>query len=94
MVTAKIAAEMLDEADEQAATSPPCGGVCPTCKRTDGYVNAGKGHWGVCNTHKVLWFIGSNLFSSWKDETEEEQRKAFEPIDSYTMVRGFKGNDY
>lgn len=49
-------------------------GVCPGCGKHDGYVNRGKEHWAVCVPHRVKWFIGANLFSSWKEETPEQQR--------------------
>lgn len=51
-------------------------GGCPVCGDNDGYVNIGRGHWLVCKEHRTRWFIGSNLFSSWRDETPEEQRRA------------------
>jgi hypothetical protein len=53
-------------------------GVCPTCGKNDGYVNVGRGHWFVCDEHKFKWFVGSNLFDSWKEQTEEEQRQLYE----------------
>ena len=31
-----------------------------------------------CREHKKSWDIGSNLFSSWRDETEDEQRAAWD----------------
>ena len=52
--------------------------VCPVCHSNDGFLNAGKGHWFLCHEHRVRWFVGSNLFSSWREETEEEQRHAYE----------------
>jgi hypothetical protein len=52
-------------------------GGCPQCGRSDGYTNVGKSHWFFCREHKAKWCIGSNLFSSWQDETEEEQRRAY-----------------
>lgn len=52
-------------------------GLCPTCGKTDGYINVGRGHWFYCQEHKKKWFVGSNLFSSWKDETEDEQRASY-----------------
>lgn len=55
-------------------------GVCPTCHKNDGYVNIGNGHWYICKEHKVMWYIGSNLFSSTMDETEEEQKEQFEKL--------------
>ena len=54
-------------------------GFCPDCHRLpNGYVNIGKGHWMVCPECKVYWFVGSNLFSSWRDETEEQQRATYD----------------
>jgi hypothetical protein len=50
-------------------------GGCPHCGHHDGIVNVGRGHWLHCAEHKVKWCVGSNLFDSWKDQTEEEQRK-------------------
>jgi ssDNA-binding Zn-finger/Zn-ribbon topoisomerase 1 len=61
---------------EYAKDSSNYFGGCPECGGNDGYVNIGRGHWFVCKKHKTHWFIGSNLFSTWKDETPEEQRRA------------------
>jgi len=32
-----------------------------------------------------MWFVGANLFGSWKDQTEEEQRRRYHELglDSY-----------
>lgn len=47
-------------------------GVCPECKTgNDGYLNIGGSHWIVCETCKTTWCCGYNLFSDWKDETQE-----------------------
>ena len=52
-------------------------GACPTCGENDGYcINIGKGHWYYCSEHRVRWFVGANLFSGWRDQTEEQQREA------------------
>lgn len=66
-------------------------GLCPTCKETDGFVNLGRGHWFICKKHRTRWFIGSNLFSSWRNETEAEQRRELEEIgfDSFEDVEPF-----
>jgi hypothetical protein len=55
------------------AALPPPGprGDCPMCGRNDGYLNIGRGHWFLCHAHRTKWFIGSNLFSSWREEDEE-----------------------
>jgi hypothetical protein len=49
-------------------------GLCPHCRNTDGYINISKSHWFICAEHKMIWRVGINLFSSWKDQTEDEQR--------------------
>lgn len=58
------------EAAQQVTTDEYFGG-CPHCGETDGYLNVGREHWFVCDAHKTKWHVGSNLFSSWHDETEE-----------------------
>ena len=50
-------------------------GGCPECGTNDGYLNVGREHWFVCDKHKTKWWIGSNLFSSWMEETEEEWQR-------------------
>ncbi len=47
-------------------------GVCRKCGHNDGYLNIERNHWFVCHRHKVKWFVGSNLFSRWRNETEDE----------------------
>lgn len=47
-------------------------GGCPTCGGNDGYLNVGPDHWCVCAAHKMKWPIGSNLFSDWRDESEDD----------------------
>ena len=66
-------------------------GLCPTCKKTDGYVNVGRSHWFICEEHRVRWCIGANVFSSWHYETESEQRSHCEKIgfDTFTEVKPF-----
>jgi hypothetical protein len=45
-------------------------GVCPQCAKNDGYLNVRRAHWMVCHTHRVRWWVGENLFSTWKMESE------------------------
>jgi len=44
--------------------------VCPRCRTTSGFLNVDRCHWGHCLTCRTCWSIGSNLFSSWRDEDE------------------------
>jgi hypothetical protein len=55
-------------------------GLCPVCHETDGYLNIGRSHWFYCIEHKKRWCVGSNLFSGWRDEIEEEQRKLYDEV--------------
>ena len=55
-------------------------GVCPTCRKTDGYANVRKTHIFFCREHRFRWTVGANLFSSWKDQTEDEQRHIYETV--------------
>jgi hypothetical protein len=63
--------------------------LCPSCHQCDGYLNVGKGHWLFCKAHQVRWYVGSNLFSSWRDQTEEEQRQIFDDLNfgEYRTIR-------
>src|SRR3974390_1906550 len=56
-------------------------GVCPICGTNNGWINIGRGHWFYCKEHKVSWFAGSNLFSSWRYETEAEQMAQYDELD-------------
>jgi hypothetical protein len=56
-------------------------GVCPLCW-AEGEVgepiackSVGPDHWYYCDRHKARWYVGSNLFSYWRDMTEEEHRR-------------------
>ena len=55
-------------------------GNCPECGRTYGYVNIGKAHWFYCRDHKTMWCVGANVFSSWRHETADDQRHAYEEL--------------
>lgn len=66
---------------ERQHPAPPADdhfGTCPECGGHDGYLNAGSAHWFICHEHRVRWAAGSGLFSSWRDESEAEQRHAYE----------------
>jgi len=41
---------------------------CPTCSKSDGYFNISRDHYGFCDIHKTAWYLGSNLFTDWRDE--------------------------
>jgi hypothetical protein len=68
------------------ATSNNYFGDCPHCLKSNGILNVGRNHFGVCDEHKVFWWIGSNVFSGWKDETEEEWQRNEEKLSGFTRV--------
>jgi hypothetical protein len=39
-----------------------------------------------CTEHRVSWIFGANLFSGWRDETEEEQREKYKLIEDFERV--------
>jgi hypothetical protein len=63
-------------------------GLCPHCLNHDGYVNIGDGHWFYCTEHRTIWCAGFNLLSSWRDQTEQEQRAIHEALglDGYQII--------
>ena len=61
-------------------------GGCPECGKNDGHLNIYRDHYFVCHAHKKRWSPGSNLFSSWKDETEAEWSVNAALLDGYDEV--------
>lgn len=79
----------MDSTMEPGQTQPYFGG-CPECGHHDGYINIGRSHWFFCAEDRVKWLGGTNVFSSWQHETEDEQRAAYEELDfgSYRDASG------
>jgi hypothetical protein len=61
-------------------------GGCPRCGDSEGYVNVGGNHWFRCDRHKTKWCAGYNLFSGWRDETEEEWQRNADMLAGYETV--------
>ena len=59
-------------------------GVCPECRRNDGYINVHKAHWYMCHAHQTKWCAGWNLFSTWKRETESDWEE------NNRLLRGYR----
>lgn len=77
---------MSSKQDADVRKSDDYFGVCPECNESDGYLNIGRNHWGVCHKHKTKWCIGSNLFSSWRDQTKEDFERTAERLKDYREV--------
>ncbi|MEW6183048.1 MAG: hypothetical protein AB1500_07710 [Bacillota bacterium] len=57
---------------------------CPVCRRGDRqYLNIRKDHWGYCEVCIIKWHIGTNLFSSWQEETPEVWRRNKKFLEEY-----------
>ena len=63
-----------------------CFGGCPECGCVANIWNVGRAHWAVCHRHKVKWYIGENLFSNWRTETEEDWLTNEYRLDHYREV--------
>ena len=63
-----------------------CFGGCPYCGGYDIYLDIGRDHWMVCRTHQVRWHIGSNLFSAWREQTEEQRLRNTYELAGYREV--------
>jgi hypothetical protein len=65
-------------------------GVCPECGRLpDKWLNVGANHWLVCLDHEVRWRVGANLFSDWKDETEDIHQVNAEFLSTFRVVEPY-----
>jgi hypothetical protein len=67
---------------------PPCEhfGWCPQCGRQDGSLNIGRAHYFICHAHRTRWPVGSNLFSSWREENETIWKRNHELLLTYREV--------
>jgi hypothetical protein len=83
----------INNSDEAAAIQrwKDYWGTCPHCHDCSGQLNVGRSHWFFCDEHKVRWCVGSNLFSAWRFQTEEEQRAIYDAKDfgSYRDVEPY-----
>jgi hypothetical protein len=61
-------------------------GLCPSCGKTDGFVNLGKEHWFICRDHKSKWFGGVNLFEGWENQTVAQAESIELMLNSYKEV--------
>jgi hypothetical protein len=62
-------------------------GCCPNCAGIDGRINDGKDHWGVCEAHKVKWFIGTDMWGDWRKPTSTAGLKLLAECRKVDFVR-------
>ena len=48
-------------------------GCCPLCHSGGELVHVNREQFIVCRDHRLAWHIGSNLYSGWRELTEEQQ---------------------
>ena len=61
-------------------------GHCPDPEHENYYLNINRGHWMVCDHCKIKWFIGENLFSSWRKEDKALWKANADKIRNYKEV--------
>ena len=59
-------------------------GGCPICRNTCPYVDVYRNQWFYCEAHKVCWCAGSNLLSTWREQTEQDF------VHNGAMLNGFE----
>ena len=62
------------------------GGKCPYCGGNDGFLNVGRTHWFVCHKCGVRWWLGCDLYPTWKSETEEDWSRNAKLLQGYKQV--------
>src|SRR5688572_26540085 len=65
-------------------------GLCPTCHGKPDLLNVGRVHFMVCHEHRCFWTVGSNLFGSWKNESEETWRENEATLNLYNEVKEYR----
>jgi hypothetical protein len=48
--------------------------------------NIGRGHWVACDVCRTCMFLGSNLMSSWRYESESLWRRNHDSVKGYAVV--------
>jgi len=61
-------------------------GCCPSCGKTNGYMNVRSTHWFVCDAHKTRWCAGAGLFSDWTSESERVWKRNATRLERYEEV--------
>jgi hypothetical protein len=75
------------DAAPQLQEEPDHFGGCPFCGGSRGFLNIGSKHWFFCEEHATRWCAGENLFSSWRDENEEDWHWNAEQLEGYAEVK-------
>jgi hypothetical protein len=61
-------------------------GNCPLCGAWGCYLNIGSSHVFYCEEHKIGWHVGSNLLSSWREQTEKDWERNKEKLADFKKI--------
>lgn len=61
-------------------------GACPHCGGSDEFLNVGGEHWFICRAHRKKWYVGENLFSGWRDESEATWQRNATTLSQYREI--------
>ena len=61
-------------------------GLCPHCKRNDGYLTVRRARWYICHRHRLRWYVRNNEFSTWRHETPEGWKDKLALIGDYEVL--------
>ena len=56
----------------------PYWGLCPEGKEEpDEFIHVGKSHWATCSRHKVAWYVGYNLITTYERMDDQLVRELY-----------------
>ena len=61
-------------------------GHCSVSEHDNFCLNIGRAHWMVCDECRIKWFIGENLFSSWRRQNQMIWNENSERLKEYETV--------
>lgn len=61
-------------------------GLCPECGGGPIIATIYRYHFAYCNEDRLVWAVGSNLFSHWREETVKEWQEAYDEIKHFEAV--------
>jgi hypothetical protein len=61
-------------------------GCCPMCGKAGTCRHVWRSHWMCCDEHKICWFVGGNILSSWRELTAEEHEDNAHVLSGYQEV--------
>ena len=88
VTTARLCQSCLDAFTAQnRVRSDPYFGLCECERPASRYVNVNRNHFMLCDDCRTYWCAGSNLFSSWRDETKEEWARNAALLQTYREIK-------